>query len=85
MQRRLGLTGVMWSVIGLDWKLPAKSADKLMLDVGGTAVEVRLDKPGAWQRTVVAIESKASGSGITFKPTAGLEVMNVFVTESKEK
>jgi peptidoglycan/xylan/chitin deacetylase (PgdA/CDA1 family) len=23
MQSRLGLTGVMWSVIGLDWKLPA--------------------------------------------------------------
>jgi len=24
MQRRLGLLGVMWTVIGLDWKLPAK-------------------------------------------------------------
>jgi peptidoglycan/xylan/chitin deacetylase (PgdA/CDA1 family) len=23
MQARLGLTGVMWSVIGCDWKLPA--------------------------------------------------------------
>ena len=23
MQRKLGLTGVMWTVIGLDWKLPA--------------------------------------------------------------
>ena len=25
MQEKLGLTGVMWSVIGLDWKLPAKA------------------------------------------------------------
>lgn len=25
MQRQLGLTGVMWSVIGLDWKLPAEA------------------------------------------------------------
>jgi len=23
MQRRLGLQGVMWSIIGRDWKLPA--------------------------------------------------------------
>jgi peptidoglycan/xylan/chitin deacetylase (PgdA/CDA1 family) len=25
MQKRLGLTGVMWSVIGCDWKLPAEA------------------------------------------------------------
>ncbi|MBA4191758.1 MAG: hypothetical protein C0467_27580 [Planctomycetaceae bacterium] len=68
-----------------DWKLPAKSIGKMMLDVGGTTVEVRLDKPGAWQRTVVPLESKAGGSAVTFKPTTGLEIMNVFASETKEK
>jgi peptidoglycan/xylan/chitin deacetylase (PgdA/CDA1 family) len=30
-QRRFGLTGVMWTVIGLDWKLPAdRIADRLL-------------------------------------------------------
>lgn len=30
-QRRLGLTGVMWSVIGLDWKLPPNEVAKRVL------------------------------------------------------
>jgi peptidoglycan/xylan/chitin deacetylase (PgdA/CDA1 family) len=31
MQAKLGLTGVMWSVIGLDWKLPAAAiADRVL-------------------------------------------------------
>jgi peptidoglycan/xylan/chitin deacetylase (PgdA/CDA1 family) len=31
MQARLGLTGVMWTVIGLDWKLPASAiADRVL-------------------------------------------------------
>ena len=31
MQARLGLTGVMWTVIGLDWKLPAQAiADRVL-------------------------------------------------------
>jgi peptidoglycan/xylan/chitin deacetylase (PgdA/CDA1 family) len=31
MQAKLGLTGVMWSVIGLDWKLPATAiADRVL-------------------------------------------------------
>lgn len=32
-QRRLGLTGVMWSVIGSDWRLPAGSVERI-LDAG---------------------------------------------------
>ena len=35
MQRRLGLQGVMWSVIGLDWKLPARG------DCGRVMAQVR--------------------------------------------
>jgi peptidoglycan/xylan/chitin deacetylase (PgdA/CDA1 family) len=31
MQERLGLTGVMWSVLGRDWKLPARAiADRVL-------------------------------------------------------
>ncbi len=30
-QRRLGLTGVMWSVLGLDWKLPGDAAARHIL------------------------------------------------------
>jgi len=38
MQRRLGLRGVMWSVIGLDWKLPAEDIETRVIsrvDDGG--------------------------------------------------
>ena len=31
MQRQLGLTGVMWSIIGLDWKLPAEAVAQRIL------------------------------------------------------
>jgi peptidoglycan/xylan/chitin deacetylase (PgdA/CDA1 family) len=34
MQQRLGLLGVMWSVIGLDWKLPSRAiADRVLSKV----------------------------------------------------
>jgi peptidoglycan/xylan/chitin deacetylase (PgdA/CDA1 family) len=36
MQKRLGLTGAMWSIIGLDWKLPAKAiAHRVVSGVSG--------------------------------------------------
>ncbi len=31
-QRRLGLTGVMWSVIGLDWKWPGRRVARRLLN-----------------------------------------------------
>jgi len=31
MQRRLGLTGAMWSIIGRDWKLPAEAISRRVL------------------------------------------------------
>jgi peptidoglycan/xylan/chitin deacetylase (PgdA/CDA1 family) len=31
MQKRLGLQGVMWSLIGLDWKFPAQSVSRRIL------------------------------------------------------
>jgi peptidoglycan/xylan/chitin deacetylase (PgdA/CDA1 family) len=31
MQKRLGMMGVMWSIIGLDWKLPAEAIAQRVL------------------------------------------------------
>jgi len=41
VQRRLGLLGVMWSVIGRDWKLPAAAVAERVLSRacdGGSSV-----------------------------------------------
>ena len=35
VQRALGLTGVMWSAIGLDWKLPPEKVAKRLLSAAG--------------------------------------------------
>jgi len=41
-QRRLGLMGVMWSVIGLDWKLGAEDVTGRILALGGNGAIVCL-------------------------------------------
>lgn len=39
MQRNLGLLGVMWTVIGLDWKLPAQAiCDRVLKAVGNGSI-----------------------------------------------
>jgi peptidoglycan/xylan/chitin deacetylase (PgdA/CDA1 family) len=39
MQKRLGLTGVMWSVLGRDWKLPARAvADRVLSKAADGAI-----------------------------------------------
>jgi peptidoglycan/xylan/chitin deacetylase (PgdA/CDA1 family) len=39
MQERLGLLGVMWTVIGLDWKLPAQAiCDRVLKAAGNGAI-----------------------------------------------
>ena len=43
------------------------------------------EKPGAWQRSRVVVVSKPGGSALAFRPVAGLEIMNVFANELKEK
>jgi peptidoglycan/xylan/chitin deacetylase (PgdA/CDA1 family) len=35
VQRELGLTGVMWTAIGLDWKLPADAITRRLLSASG--------------------------------------------------
>ena len=35
VQKELGLTGVMWTAIGLDWKLPANAITRRLLSASG--------------------------------------------------
>lgn len=72
-------------VLVFDWKVPAKSAAKLELDLSGAATSLTANKPGAWQRSQVQCGPQAGGASVTFKPAEGLEIMNVFVRELKEK
>jgi hypothetical protein len=63
-----------------DWRVPAKSAGAIEVLIGDKAV--KLDgKPGAWNRAVLT----DSAGPITFKPAAGLEIMNVFARERRGK
>ncbi len=72
-------------VLLFDWKVPAKSTGDVTLDLGGTKVDLKADKPGSWQRSRILLVPKAGGSAITFKPVEGLEIMNVFARELPEK
>ena len=62
-----------------DWKLPAKAAGEAEALVGGKTVKLT-GKPGAWTRATVPIGAASAGP-ITFKPAAGLEIMNVFANQ----
>lgn len=67
------------AVLIFDWRVPAKSAAKLEVDLAGTPLTVTADKPGTWKRTQALLVPKAGGSAVTFKPAEGLEIMNVFL------
>ena len=71
-----------------DWKMPAKADGKCELEVGGKAATVALPptaKTGSWNRAVVTVENVGTPAPVTFKPAAGLEIMNVFIRELKGK
>jgi hypothetical protein len=72
-----------------DWKLPAESQNRTcVIAVGGLKRDVQLPegvKPGSWQRHTLKVEQVAGPAPIEFLPTAGLELMNVFVRELKSK
>lgn len=70
-------------VLTLDWKVPAKSNSELTVTIAGTATKLKADKPGSWQRSEIKVPRHANGSVIAIQPTEGLEVMNVFVRETK--
>lgn len=72
------------SELVFDWKVPAKSAGELSL-THAAVVSVKADKPGAWTRTKLTLNTDAAGGApIGFRPSEGLEIMNVFVREPKE-
>lgn len=70
-----------------DWKVPAKAADpKIVVSVGGRHIDVTLPKggvkAGGWNRQTIT--SGGTGAApIQLLPAEGLEIMNVFVRETK--
>lgn len=72
-------------VVLFDWKVPAKSDVSLTVNVAGTPVTLKADKPGTWQRSEVTLAPKAGGSALALEPVAGLEVMNLFAKEQPPK
>ena len=70
-----------------DWKTPLDGEEKVTLLLGQAPWMFGLPagaKPGTWQRANLN-SFKAEPLPLTFKPTKGLEIMNVFVRELKEK
>lgn len=72
-----------------DWKVPAKSARvQCELEVGGGALTITggpESKAGAWRRATITRDEVRGTAPVRFKPAEGLEIMNVFVRELKEK
>jgi hypothetical protein len=66
-----------------DWKLPAKSDGKYRVKVGDLTFD-QDEKPGAWHRAVVTYRTNKPAP-ISFPAAEGLEIMNVFFRELKEK
>jgi hypothetical protein len=71
-----------------DWKVPAKAElTEFSIQVGGTPAKVSLPagmKPGGWHRQTIRNEF-GPAAPIAFQPIPGLEIMNIFVRELKEK
>ncbi len=72
-----------------DYKVPPKSPkNQAEFEVGGkkhTVTAAPGAKSGAWSRSTVAIREVQTNTPIVFKAAKGLEIMNVFVRELKEK
>jgi hypothetical protein len=70
-----------------DWKLPAKAGNsKIVVSIGGRMQDVVLPegtKAGGWHRQT--LKSEGGNAPIQFLPAEGLEIMNVFVREQKER
>jgi hypothetical protein len=65
-----------------DYKLPARSAAALEFSVAGVTEKVASPTAGSWARNVSRTNVGPAGP-IVFKPVEGLELMNIFVRESK--
>jgi hypothetical protein len=73
-----------------DWKVPAKT-EKVEFEVSFGEAPMKVTygsgtaKPGTWQRGTMKAEFLRVTGPIKIKPQEGLEIMNVFVRELKEK
>jgi hypothetical protein len=73
-----------------DWKVPAKMENvEFEVSFGEAPMKVTYGpgtvKPGTWQRGTMKAEILRVTGPIKIKPQEGLEIMNVFVRELKEK
>jgi hypothetical protein len=66
-----------------DWKMPKTSEGKYVVEIAGVASELP-GTPGAWQRATVKRTTNVK-QPILLKAADGLELMNIFVREVKEK
>ncbi|MBX9583915.1 MAG: DUF1080 domain-containing protein [Gemmataceae bacterium] len=67
-----------------DWRVPEKATRGMGVEAGGQILALT-PAPGKWNRQVVAIPADARRGRIAFRPSPGLEIMNVFYRESKGK
>jgi hypothetical protein len=67
-----------------DWKLPAKSDGKVAFQVGTRTAEA-IGKAGAWNRQTFTVKGTGAPGPVVMKAAEGLEVMNVFIRELKDK
>jgi hypothetical protein len=72
-----------------DWKTTAKiETPQAVGSVRGNPIMVTSLKPGSWQRQTIQrikVEKALEPAPIIFKPLGGVEIMNVFIRERKEK
>jgi hypothetical protein len=68
-----------------DFRTTGKGGQKVTFSYGGLehSAAVKDGKPGRWARSVFGVDSRRGP--IVFPPAEGLEIMNVFVREKKEK
>ena len=68
-----------------DWKVPARAGKReCVVSIGGRKRTVQLPdgaKPGSWHRQTLKTGNVAGPGPIRFLPSAGLEIMNLFVRE----
>jgi hypothetical protein len=72
-----------------DWRAPAKGAKaELTISCGGAASTATIPagaKAGGWTRATATFNLRDATAPLTLKASEGVEVMNLFVRELKEK
>jgi hypothetical protein len=75
--------------LDFDWRIPSRSEKReCLVSIGGQMRTVQLPegaKPGSWHRQTLKVEEVAGPAPIRFAPSAGLEIMNLFIRELPSK